>query len=62
MVSISTRVSSIDSATPALAEAECLFNEQLSPLRLHPGAAIAVYHRGQLVLDLAAGFADAQRG
>ena len=26
---------------------------QLSPLRLFPGAALAVYHRGRLVLDLA---------
>ncbi len=58
----SAQISAIDSVTPALAEAERLFAEQLSPLRLHPGAALAVYHGGQLVLDLAAGFADTQRG
>lgn len=46
----------------ALAEVERLFRAQLNPLRLHPGAALAVYHRGRLVLDLNAGFADTQRG
>src|SRR5215217_7637615 len=50
----------IDAA--ALAEVERLFREQLSPLRLFPGAALAVYCHGRLVLDLAAGYADAQRG
>src|SRR5215213_4151292 len=45
-----------------LAEVEGLFRSQLSPLRLFPGAALAVYHRGRLVLDLAAGYADTQRG
>ncbi len=45
-----------------LAEVERLFRAQLSPLRLHPGAALAVYRRGRLVLDLAAGLADTQRG
>jgi CubicO group peptidase (beta-lactamase class C family) len=39
-----------------------LFHTQLSPLRLFPGAAFAVYHRGRLVLDLTAGYADTQRG
>lgn len=39
-----------------------LFRAQLSPLRLFPGAALAVYHRGQLVLNLVAGYADTQRG
>src|SRR5215217_6882544 len=38
------------------------FCAQLSPLRLFPGAALAVYQRGRLVLDLVAGFADTQRG
>ena len=46
----------------ALAEVERLFREQLSPLRLFPGAALAVYRHGQLVLDLAGGYADTQRG
>src|SRR5215212_1289491 len=46
----------------ALAEVERLFADQLSPRRLHPGAALAVYRQGRLVLDLAAGYADAQRG
>ncbi|MGH2615015.1 MAG: serine hydrolase domain-containing protein [Thermomicrobiales bacterium] len=45
-----------------LAEVERRFREQLSPRRLLPGAALAVYHRGRLVLDLVAGFADTQRG
>jgi CubicO group peptidase (beta-lactamase class C family) len=51
-----------DSQNAALAQVEHLFRVQLSPQRLHPGAALAVYHRGQLVLDLFAGFADSQRG
>ena len=46
----------------ALADVERRFREQLSPLRLVPGAALAVYHRGQLALDLGSGFADTQRG
>jgi CubicO group peptidase (beta-lactamase class C family) len=50
----------IDAA--ALAEVERLFGEQLSPLRLVPGAALAVYCRGRLVLDLAGGYADTQCG
>src|SRR5215212_8927801 len=45
-----------------LAEVEGLFRSQLSPLRLFPGAALAVYHRGRLVLDLVGGYADVQRG
>ncbi len=45
-----------------LCEIERQFQAQLSPLRLFPGAALAVYLRGRLVLDLAAGFADTQRG
>jgi CubicO group peptidase (beta-lactamase class C family) len=46
----------------ALEHVDRQFREQLSPLRLFPGAALAVYHRGRLVLDLAAGFADTQAG
>src|SRR5215831_4021024 len=39
-----------------------LFVAQVEVERLHPGAALAVYHRGRLVLDQAVGLADAQRG
>jgi CubicO group peptidase (beta-lactamase class C family) len=46
---------------PALAEVARLFYAQLSPLRLHPGAALAVYRGGRLVLDLTGGWADSQR-
>ncbi len=35
---------------------------QLSPLRLFPGAALAVYRHGELALDLIGGYADTQRG
>jgi len=45
-----------------LAEVERLFRAQLDSQRLHPGAALAVYHRGRIVLDLVAGYADTQRG
>jgi CubicO group peptidase (beta-lactamase class C family) len=51
-----------DGATAVLAEVERRFNEQLSPLRLFPGAALSVYHHGRLVLDLVGGYADTQRG
>jgi CubicO group peptidase (beta-lactamase class C family) len=51
-----------DGAKAALAEVERMFDEQLSPLRLFPGAALSVYHHGQLVLDLVGGYADTQRG
>jgi CubicO group peptidase (beta-lactamase class C family) len=44
------------------ADVERRFREQLSPLRLFPGAVLAVYHGGQLVLDLGGGYADTQRG
>jgi len=46
----------------ALVEVEQRFRAQLSPLRLFPGAALAVYLDGRLALDLAGGFADTQRG
>jgi CubicO group peptidase (beta-lactamase class C family) len=39
-----------------------LFQAQVAVERLHPGAALAVYHRGRLVIDLVAGLADTQRG
>src|SRR5215217_1160896 len=49
-------------STGALSEIERQFRAQLSPLRLFPGATLAVYHREQLVLDLVGGYADTQRG
>lgn len=55
-----TAQAGIDPAT--LTDVERHFRAQLSPLRLFPGAALAVYHRGELVLDLVGGFADTQRG
>ncbi len=51
-----------DTPTGDLDEIERLFCIQLSPLRLFPGATLAVYHRDRLVLDLVGGFADTQRG
>jgi CubicO group peptidase (beta-lactamase class C family) len=51
-----------DIPTGDLAEVERLFCIQLSPLRLFPGATLAVYHHDRLVLDLVGGFADTQRG
>jgi CubicO group peptidase (beta-lactamase class C family) len=39
-----------------------LFLAQVNVERLHPGAALAVHHRGQLVLDVVVGLADTQRG
>jgi CubicO group peptidase (beta-lactamase class C family) len=46
----------------ALVDVERLFRAQLNSQRLLPGAALAIYHRGRLVLDVVAGFADTQRG
>ena len=51
-----------DAVTGVLSEVERQFRAQLSPLRLFPGATLAVYHREQLVLDLVGGYADTQRG
>jgi CubicO group peptidase (beta-lactamase class C family) len=51
-----------DVPTGALDEVERLFREQLSPLRLFPGAMLAVYSQERLVLDLVGGYADTQRG
>jgi CubicO group peptidase (beta-lactamase class C family) len=50
----------IDAA--ALAAVERGFREQLNPLRLFPGAVLAVYHRERLALDLGSGYADTQSG
>ena len=44
----------------SLIEAE--FRSQLSVARLFPGAALAVYWRGELALDLVGGYADTQSG
>ena len=46
--------------TAAFQEVEQLFDQQIAE-GLHPGAQLAVYHGGQLVLDLWGGLADAQR-
>jgi CubicO group peptidase (beta-lactamase class C family) len=51
-----------DSNAASLAEVERLFQDQLSPLRLFPGAALAVYFRGQCVLNLVGGYSDSQSG
>src|SRR5215213_2756052 len=51
-----------NAATRVLSEVERQFRAQLSPLRLFPGATLAIYHREQLVLDLVGGYADTQRG
>src|SRR5215210_5162298 len=48
--------------TGVLSEVERQFRAQISPLRLFPGATLALYHREQLVLDLVGGYADTQRG
>ena len=39
-----------------------LFQAQVAVERLHPCAALAVYHRGRLAVDLVTGLADTQRG
>jgi len=53
----------IPAADPTNLEAiEDAFRAQISPMRLFPGAALAIYHRGELVLDLVGGFADTQSG
>jgi CubicO group peptidase (beta-lactamase class C family) len=44
-----------------LREVEDVFRAQLASNR-QPGACLAVYHRGQLVLDLVGGLADTQQG
>jgi CubicO group peptidase (beta-lactamase class C family) len=50
-----------DDAEASLAQVERLFHDQLSPLRLFPGGALAVYVGGKLALDLVGGYADTQR-
>jgi hypothetical protein len=50
-----------DITTGDLAEVERLFCIQLSPLRLFPGATLAIYQHDRLVLDLVGGFAEMHR-
>ena len=52
---------SVGMSGAALAEVERIFHAQITGERLHPGAALAVYRHGRLVLDLVAGLADTQR-
>jgi CubicO group peptidase (beta-lactamase class C family) len=52
----------IDIDAAILGDVERRFRDQLSPLRLFPGATLAVYAGGRLVLDLHGGYADTQRG
>lgn len=47
--------------TAAFQEVEHLFDQHIAE-GVHPGAQLAVYHGGQLVLDLWGGLADTQRG
>lgn len=54
--------SDLDRESGAFAEVERRFRAQLSPLRLVPGAALGVYHRGRLVLELVGGYGDTQLG
>jgi CubicO group peptidase (beta-lactamase class C family) len=46
----------------ALEGIELLFREQLSPMRLFPGSALAVYLGDQRILDLVGGYSDTQAG
>jgi CubicO group peptidase (beta-lactamase class C family) len=46
----------------ALSLVEEAFRSQISPQRLFPGAALAIYRGGELVLDLVGGYADTQTG
>jgi CubicO group peptidase (beta-lactamase class C family) len=64
MVAMASTNSALNDSTDpgVLCEVERHFRAQLSPLRLYPGATLAVYHREQLVLDLVGGYADTQRG
>ncbi|MGE3539692.1 MAG: hypothetical protein AB7N91_19965 [Candidatus Tectimicrobiota bacterium] len=57
---MSTAASTLQLESYGLHEVESLFFRQLAP-DAHPGAQLAVYHAGQLVLELRGGFADAQR-
>lgn len=50
-----SRTAKREDSSDALAEIERQFHAQLSPLRLFPGAALAVYWNGRLMLALADG-------
>lgn len=62
MVELATR-SAIGSpaAQQAVEQIEALLLAQVSQERLYPGAALAVYANGRLVVDLVTGYADTQR-
>jgi CubicO group peptidase (beta-lactamase class C family) len=67
MVAVASTISVLsdsehDAATDGLSEVERQFRAQLSPLRLFPGATLAVYCQERLVLNLVGGYADTQRG
>ena len=53
--------SSVNMDPRALGEVEALFHRQLER-KLHPGAALAVYRYGKLVLDVYGGLADRETG
>ena len=55
-------VTESDMQHEAFEPVERLFREQISVQRLHPGASLAVWRAGRLVLDLYAGIADTQQG
>ncbi len=52
---------SVGMTSKGLERVEALFNEQIEQ-GLHPGAAMAVYRHGKLVLDLHGGMADVEAG
>ena len=56
-----TEPETVDMDPVALAEAARLVHAQVAVERWHPGAALAVYRQGQLVLGVVAGLADTQR-
>jgi CubicO group peptidase (beta-lactamase class C family) len=53
---------SVGMDSEAMEAVTSLFWSQIKEERLHPGAALAVYRDGKLVLDLFGGFADNQTG
>jgi CubicO group peptidase (beta-lactamase class C family) len=60
MIATPEVVPAADSAS--LEAIEDAFRAQISPMRLFPGAALAVYQHGELALDLVGGYADTQSG
>lgn len=55
-------MSELDASREAFEPVERLFRDQMAVQRLHPGASLAVWRRGRLILDLHAGLADTQQG